>query len=278
MKKYGVIYKITNTVNGKVYIGQTVNSFNRRYIDGIKGTHNEHLKRSIKKYGSEKFVVDEEYYIAYSKEELDEKEKELIKKYNSCDARYGYNKRLGGSNGKHTEETKKKMREKCIGRYKGELNPMYGMRGELSPGARKVILLNTREVFVSAKEASLKYNIDSSSITTCCKNKMKSSGKRYMNKEPLVWEYYDENKIITDEYIKNRILEARENISKSVILTNTGEIFQSISDASRTYGVDASSLTKCCRGKLASRGKHPKTGEKLKWMYYTDYIKNTTDV
>lgn len=51
MEWYGYIYIITNTVNNKVYIGQTTIGFDKRYKGSIKNTHNEHLKRAIEKYG-----------------------------------------------------------------------------------------------------------------------------------------------------------------------------------------------------------------------------------
>lgn len=37
---YGTIYKITNTINGKVYIGQTKQPFHYRYPKGISSTTN----------------------------------------------------------------------------------------------------------------------------------------------------------------------------------------------------------------------------------------------
>lgn len=46
LEVYGVIYKITNKVNNKVYIGQTVLGFKKRYgnTNWWDKTHNEHLK------------------------------------------------------------------------------------------------------------------------------------------------------------------------------------------------------------------------------------------
>ena len=91
---YGIIYKITNKVNGKVYIGQTrqKNGFKDRYgNNGIKSVYNYHISRrnygqcindhlikSIEKYGFENWEIDEVFDIAYTQEELDEKEKYWI--------------------------------------------------------------------------------------------------------------------------------------------------------------------------------------------------------
>ena len=56
--------------------------------------------------------------------------------------------------------------------------------------------------------------------------------------------------------------------AKSVILLNTGEIFDTAMDASLKYGIDNSDIGKCCRGRYKSAGKHPKTKEPLIWKYY----------
>ena len=112
MEKYGIIYKIRNKINNKIYIGQTIRKFKKRYSGELeKRTHNEHLKRSIQKYGIENFEIDEEFDIAYSKEELDKLEDMYIKIYNCCDENYGYNNKFGGANGRFSEQTKQKLKE-----------------------------------------------------------------------------------------------------------------------------------------------------------------------
>lgn len=113
MEVYGVIYKITNKVNGKVYIGQTIRGFNGRYFPNGKGIErvykyykyceerkqriNYHLVKSIEKYGFENFNVNKVFDIAFSKEELDIKERIWIKFYNATNNKYGYNIQEGGN-------------------------------------------------------------------------------------------------------------------------------------------------------------------------------------
>lgn len=115
LEVYGIIYKITNKVNGKSYIGQTrrENGFKGRYPHGGEGIErvyiyykkeieindrhshvNYHLFNSIGKYGFENFEVTEVYDIAFSQQELDIKEKVYIK-YFDC-INNGYNKLEGG--------------------------------------------------------------------------------------------------------------------------------------------------------------------------------------
>jgi hypothetical protein len=40
------------------------------------------------------------------------------------------------------------------------------------------------------------------------------------------------------------------------------------------YNTNQANITGCCRKNRESAGKHPITGEKLRWMYYKDYIKD----
>lgn len=97
----GIIYKITCSVNGKVYIGQTTETIEQRLERHFKMAYAEEkpkikFQRAIKKYGKENFII-EEIDRASSKEELDKKEKSWIVKYNSIKS--GYNTALGGEGG-----------------------------------------------------------------------------------------------------------------------------------------------------------------------------------
>jgi len=117
IKSYGVIYAVTNKVNGKVYIGQTTDFETR--VDLYKKLRcqgQRKLYNALKKYG-----VDNFYYemvdIGLDKEALDFLEDYYIKIFKSLKDNMGYNIREGGgSHGKHSPETKKKISEALTGR------------------------------------------------------------------------------------------------------------------------------------------------------------------
>ena len=134
---YGIIYLVKNKVNGKCYVGQTVkkNGFRDRYgvgngrtmIESFYKTHKKNNSSSdiiledMDKYGLDAFEVDECIDYAFSKTELDIKEKTYISIYksmisNSYNNYYvgGYNKTSGGSGAKDfkwSEESKQKLKE-----------------------------------------------------------------------------------------------------------------------------------------------------------------------
>lgn len=127
---------------------------------------------------------------------------------------------------------------------------------------KKVICLNTKEIFNTITEAEIKYKTEN--IAYCCKNKRNYSGKHPITNEPLVWMYYDDYLNKGEKVIKN---------TKYIICLNTNETFEMIKDASKKYNIHAGCISECCQGKLKSAGKHPETGEKMRWMYYDEYIK-----
>lgn len=124
----GQIYIIKNSINDKVYIGQTIQDYKRRW-HGHKHESksiDRPLYRAMRKYGYDNFWVELiEDNIPY--EELDEKEIYYIKLYDCMNPK-GYNISPGGQNFR-TEEERQAMAE----RVSGENNPMYGMCGELNP-------------------------------------------------------------------------------------------------------------------------------------------------
>jgi group I intron endonuclease len=105
---YGVIYKITNLVNNKVYIGQTTKPIEERWKghnrkNGCRSIHN-----ALQKYGIDNFKI-EKIDSALNKNELDEKEKLYIKQYKSNIKEFGYNLTDGGANKKLCDESRKMM-------------------------------------------------------------------------------------------------------------------------------------------------------------------------
>lgn len=62
--------------------------------------------------------------------------------------------------------------------------------------------------------------------------------------------------------------------AKKVVCLNTGQVFDTKNDAVRWTGQKIDSgVSKCCHKKQEVAGKHPVTGEPLKWMFYDEYLK-----
>ena len=90
----GEIYKITNLVNGKCYVGKTKHESVIRWRDHINGYHPSSLiHKAIEKYGVENFSF--EIIEKCSKDELNEREKYWIEYFESNS--FGYNATGGGS-------------------------------------------------------------------------------------------------------------------------------------------------------------------------------------
>lgn len=93
-----IIYKITNKLNGKVYIGQTTRTIEQRFRQHIKRAKEgdgRHIYCAMRKYGIENFDVVQ-IDSANSIEELNSKEEYWIKQYNSI--KDGYNMTGGVDN------------------------------------------------------------------------------------------------------------------------------------------------------------------------------------
>lgn len=202
-----IIYKITNNVNGKVYIGQTVRTLKERIGEHLR--HNNLLvQKAIHKYGVDNFkfkVIDKAKNI----DELNKKEMKWIGFYN-CLVPFGYNQCIGGDNTigfHHREESKQAMSIKKSEMYLGENNPFFGKthseeqrlkwskerkgrnldkarEASIKTIQRKVLNVETGEIFNSVKEAALKYNLKSTHITRVCRGKRKHTGG-------FEWKYTD---------------------------------------------------------------------------------------
>lgn len=122
------IYKITNKLNNKCYIGQSINIENRfEEHKKYKSHSSRYLHNSIKKYGEENFSF--EIIELCKKEDLSTREIYWIDFYNSIFP-HGYNLTKGGDGGNtfkyRTTEQMKETRKKISLATKGEKNGFYG--------------------------------------------------------------------------------------------------------------------------------------------------------
>lgn len=119
-KVYGYIYKITNSVNGMIYVGQTKQNIYTRFRQHCKVNTVTHgiLSDAIDKFGSDSFTI-ETIDIATSREQLDKKETYWIRKLGSFYP-HGYNLNNGGKGTVVSEETRQKMRDAHLGKSLSE--------------------------------------------------------------------------------------------------------------------------------------------------------------
>lgn len=241
---YGVIYRVKNKINNKVYIGQTTVDFRKRYEmsrdkelsyglymyhlkhSKIKGDRhcNKHLLFAMKKYGWENFEVTEQidivYRHKYSQDELDCRECYWISYYNSFNN--GYNNTMGGRG-------TGRINNQCI----------------------KVVLLNEDKIFPSLAIASEYVGLkDYTSVWRCCKGELKYGGK--INGELAVWCYYDEYITLSKEEIQKRLNNSnntrKNKIKRKVLCINDDLEFDSLRKCGEYYNINHGRISECCKG------------------------------
>lgn len=114
-----LIYKITNKINGKIYIGQTIKKLKTRWKKHkescLSNRNNFAIYSAMRKYGIKNFTI-EEIDGANNQSELNYKEWLLIHKLNSL-VPNGYNLREGGNGrGRWHSLSIEKLRESNLGK------------------------------------------------------------------------------------------------------------------------------------------------------------------
>ena len=129
-----IVYKATNKINGKVYIGKTIRSMSHakaRHHDRSKLGFNTYFYNSIRKHGIDEFIW-EVIYKGISDKDIREKEISFIRQYNCRDTTKGYNMTDGGD-GSSGIICKDSTRKLISANNKGEKNVCYGKFGNNHP-------------------------------------------------------------------------------------------------------------------------------------------------
>lgn len=216
------IYMLTCRVNGKRYIGQSINI--RRRLNDHKWNKccTSIISKAIAKYGWDAF--DKTVLEFCPVEELDEKEIQYI-----AELKPEYNLSKGGKSGlrgyKHPKSFGEKISKILI------RNPR---------GAKKVINVETGEIFNSIKSAAESVGKSRDVIWRALYGRIKTAGGYH-------WKFlseYDEHEILCDE----------KPYRKPVMCIETGEIFPSARVAAKSVGVSFSLISIALHGKCKTAG------------------------
>jgi hypothetical protein len=218
VNQIGYVYKITNKLNGKAYVGQTtMKSIHDRITCHLASSSKMVIGKALKKYGIDGFTV-EELAKAYSIEELNTLEEFYINHYNTLLT--GYNRRPGGRNYKVTQDnirslqTSHKKQMRAVVQYDKNLNKIAE--------------------YFSMKEAARITGTFAVAIMNCCKNKP-------LNKTAngFVWAYKgNEPRFPAVKYGKVVIQLDKDH--------NTITEFPTASQAHRKTGISRSHIAECC--------------------------------
>lgn len=116
----GSIYIIKNSVNNKIYIGQTTQNVEDRFkqhLKCLKSNQKQVISKAIKKYGKDKFSFEILEKNISSYKELNERETYFIDKYKSL-VPNGYNLCRGGSESRRTPSLSNNQQAEVCNRYR----------------------------------------------------------------------------------------------------------------------------------------------------------------
>lgn len=263
-KKY-YIYKHTNLINGKIYIGQTSQDPKKRWGNGISTyQHNEHFLNAIKKYGWENFS-HEILLSNLSKDEMKYWEKYYIKYYDTQNPEKGYNIIEGGLESPFEELWKKESFRQKMSQQQSDL-----MKKRLeNPEIKEKMRQSVKQYWEEHSEKKIELAERSRNML---KEKWKDSEYRDARSTQMkeLWQSEHREKLIEQTKINARKNwdnpEYRKKICKPVQCIETGDIFEAASAAERWCKVSRGVVTRAVRQNRQG-GKHPTEGFPLHWRY-----------
>jgi group I intron endonuclease len=269
------IYKTTNLVNGKIYIGQTIGD-RPNYIGSGKL-----LKAAINKYGKENFKREILEYCD-NVDHMNEREVIWIARYDSTNQKIGYNLEHGGNGkGKVNEETKKKMRGRKVSEETIKKMSEAQKGRKVSEEHRKKLSEATKgrklseqhrkklsEVWKGRKhseETIKKMSEAKQNISEETRKRMSEAAKNRSEEHRKKLSEATKGRKLSEEHIKKMSEAFKIKVIQLTLDNLKVKIWGGARDADK-FGFHHSAISACCKGKV-------KTHKGFKWMYLHEYEK-----
>ena len=205
------VYKHQNKINGKIYIGITMQEPEKRWgNNGINYKTSPHFYAAIQKYGWNNFDHDI-LFKNLTHDEACSKEQELIEYYNSMNREFGYNSTSGGDVFIMNEETKQKISHSMMGNTNGLGHPCSDEK------KRKISESQKGRTFTEEHKQKLSAAAKQRHVP-CSEEKKKKLSQNYPNKRKVYCEELD-------------------------------IIYESVQECGRQLGIPATNITKLCNGR-----------------------------
>ena len=221
------IYKITNLINGKIYIGQSID-IERRFWDHrcISHESNRHLKHALQKYGKENF----KYEVL---EECQESELDVRERYYIETLKPEYNVTNGGQDSlrRYPEEVREKISEKSKEQWNNMTDEERQRRisHNLTGHRRGYTMSEETKAKIRDKNLGKKQSLETIEKRKQTMLKKKQNGYRQTNSSHM----------------------------KKVKCIETDEVFKSVKDAAESIGANPSSVSSMLKGRQKTvRGFH----------------------
>jgi group I intron endonuclease len=263
------IYKITNLINNKCYIGQT-NNIPRRWSEHKSALnrnlhHNEHLQKSWLRYGERNFKFEVLEYC--SLEELNTLEEFYVSKFNSY--KRGYNRTVGadGKGKAMSQEAREKIRKAKLGTKMDEKVKEHLRKIRANPVKATNKKTGEELIFSSGSYASRLLKIKGGAVSHVLTGKRMSAGGYYFeyidkerNKESeerrlkLLSTPTPSKKLISEE-TRKKMNEGRcKPVKATHKITKEQLTFNSIKEAGKTLNILQTSISQNLTGRTKSAG------------------------
>lgn len=272
--KPSVVYRITNTLNGKFYIGVTTQSLASRFSQHMSCSRTKpiqgHFQRAIRKHGREAFIIEELAKFETGNDGL------AAEMHFILEFKPHYNSTAGGegvSGYKLTAEAKARIsllkrgntyrrgskvsddgrtRMRLLGLANKEKFASFAHLGPQA-SSKRVVCLDDGQEFPSASAAAAFYGASKSAIIeVCLRNPRRASASGRVFR--YVGDVFDAKAEIETARKRSadRAFIGSRKLKKPVVCVNDGHRYPSAIEASTVYGIHRSYIGEVCRGERTS--------------------------